>query len=332
MSKRLGNAADPFDVLATYGPDATRWYMISNANPWDNLKFDVDGIGEVRNKFFGTLYNTYGFFSLYANLDDFDYSEADIPSEKRPEIDRWILSELNTLIAEVDAAYAEYEPTRAARAISTFVQENLSNWFVRLSRRRYWKGSYGEDKISAYQTLYKCLVTVAQLGAPIAPFFMERLYKDITEGVVIDAPESVHLSEFPKADTSLVNKTLERKMQRAQTISSLVLSLRQREKIKVRQPLQKIMVPVLDEATKSEIEAVAELIMSEVNVKEVELIDEGSGILVKQIKPDFKKLGPRFGKDMKAVAAVIQQFDQEEIATLENEQEISVKVNEKILH
>ncbi|HIB47629.1 MAG TPA: isoleucine--tRNA ligase [Flavobacteriaceae bacterium] len=329
MSKRLGNAADPFDVLATYGPDATRWYMISNANPWDNLKFDVDGIGEVRNKFFGTLYNTYGFFSLYANLDDFDYSEADIPSEKRPEIDRWILSELNTLIAEVDAAYAEYEPTRAARAISTFVQENLSNWFVRLSRRRYWKGSYGEDKISAYQTLYKCLVTVAQLGAPIAPFFMERLYKDITEGVVIDAPESVHLSEFPKADTSLVNKTLERKMQRAQTISSLVLSLRQREKIKVRQPLQKIMVPVLDEATKSEIEAVAELIMSEVNVKEVELIDEGSGILVKQIKPDFKKLGPRFGKDMKAVAAVIQQFDQEEIATLENEQEISVKVNEK---
>ena len=329
MSKRLGNAADPFDVLATYGPDATRWYMISNANPWDNLKFDVDGIGEVRNKFFGTLYNTYGFFSLYANLDDFDYSEADIPSEKRPEIDRWILSELNTLIAEVDAAYAEYEPTRAARAISTFVQENLSNWFVRLSRRRYWKGSYGEDKISAYQTLYKCLVTVAQLGAPIAPFFMERLYKDITEGVVIDTPESVHLSEFPKADTSLVNKTLERKMQRAQTISSLVLSLRQREKIKVRQPLQKIMVPVLDEATKSEIEAVAELIMSEVNVKEVELIDEGSGILVKQIKPDFKKLGPRFGKDMKAVAAVIQQFDQEEIATLENEQEISVKVNEK---
>ncbi|MAM28244.1 MAG: isoleucine--tRNA ligase [Flavobacteriaceae bacterium] len=329
MSKRLGNAADPFDVLATYGPDATRWYMISNANPWDNLKFDVDGIGEVRNKFFGTLYNTYGFFSLYANLDDFDYSEADIPSEKRPEIDRWILSELNTLIAEVDAAYSEYEPTRAARAISTFVQENLSNWFVRLSRRRYWKGSYGEDKISAYQTLYKCLVTVAKLGAPIAPFFMERLYKDITEGVVIDAPESVHLSEFPKADTSLVNKTLERKMQRAQTISSLVLSLRQREKIKVRQPLQKIMVPVLDEATKSEIEAVAELIMSEVNVKEVELIDEGSGILVKQIKPDFKKLGPRFGKDMKAVAAVIQQFDQEEIATLENEQEISVKVNEK---
>ncbi|MDX1462549.1 MAG: DUF5915 domain-containing protein, partial [Marinirhabdus sp.] len=329
MSKRLGNAADPFEVLATYGPDATRWYMISNANPWDNLKFDIDGIGEVRNKFFGTLYNTYGFFSLYANLDDFDYSEADIPSEQRPEIDRWILSELNTLIREVDEAYAEYEPTRAARAISTFVQENLSNWFVRLSRRRYWKGEYAQDKISAYQTLYSCLETVAKLGAPIAPFFMDRLYKDLTNGVVKKAPKSVHLSDFPVANTELVDKTLERKMQRAQTISSLVLSLRQREKIKVRQPLQKIMVPVLDETTRKEIEAVADLIKSEVNVKEIELIDEASGILVKQIKPDFKKLGPRFGKDMKQVAAVIQQFGQEEIATLEKEQELSIVVNEK---
>tara|TARA_R100000935_G_scaffold36196_1_gene57106 strand:+ start:228446 stop:231850 length:3405 start_codon:yes stop_codon:yes gene_type:complete len=329
MSKRLGNAADPFEVLATYGPDATRWYMISNANPWDNLKFDIDGIGEIRNKFFGTLYNTYGFFSLYANLDDFNYEEADIPFEKRPEIDRWILSELNTLIQEVDEAYSEYEPTKAARFISKFVQENLSNWFVRLSRRRYWKGEYAADKISAYQTLYTCLVTVAQLGAPIAPFFMDRLYKDLTSGVVKEAPQSVHLSDFPKADTSLIDKVLERKMQRAQTISSLVLSLRQREKIKVRQPLQKIMVPVLEEATKQEIEAVAELIKSEVNVKEVELIDEASGILVKQIKPDFKKLGPRFGKDMKAVAAVIQQFGQEEIATLEKEGEITVSVTEK---
>jgi len=329
MSKRLGNAADPFDVLKTYGPDATRWYMISNANPWDNLKFDIDGIAEVRNKFFGTLYNTYGFFSLYANLDDFKYEEATIPSEKRPEIDRWILSELNTLIQEVDAAFSEYEPTKAARFISKFVQENLSNWFVRLSRRRFWKGDYAEDKISAYQTLYTCLVTVAQLGAPIAPFFMDRLYKDLTSGVVKEAPKSVHLSDFPKADTSLIDKTLERKMQRAQTISSLVLSLRQREKIKVRQPLQKIMVPVLDEATKKEIEAVAALIKSEVNVKEVELIDEGSGILVKQIKPDFKKLGPRFGKDMKMVAAVIQQFGQEEIATLEKEGEITVPISEK---
>lgn len=330
MSKRLGNAADPFEVLNTYGPDATRWYMISNANPWDNLKFDMDGISEVRNKFFGTLYNTYGFFSMYANLDNFDYSEASIPSEKRPEIDRWVLSELNTLIQDVDEAFSDYEPTKAARFISKFVQENLSNWFVRLSRRRYWKGEYAEDKISAYQTLYTCLVTVAQLGAPIAPFFMDRLYKDLTSGVTLaGVKESVHLSDFPKADTSLIDKTLERKMQRAQTISSLVLSLRQREKIKVRQPLQKIMVPVLDAATRNEIEAVADLIKSEVNVKEVELIDEASGILVKQIKPDFKKLGPRFGKDMKAVAAVIQQFGQEEIAALEKEGEISVKITEK---
>lgn len=330
MSKRLGNAADPFEVLNTYGPDATRWYMISNANPWDNLKFDMDGISEVRNKFFGTLYNTYGFFSMYANLDNFDYSEATIPSEKRPEIDRWVLSELNTLIREVDEAFSDYEPTKAARYISKFVQENLSNWFVRLSRRRYWKGEYAEDKISAYQTLYTCLVTVAQLGAPIAPFFMDRLYKDLTSGVTLaGVKESVHLSDFPKADTSLIDKTLERKMQRAQTISSLVLSLRQREKIKVRQPLQKIMIPVLNEATKKEIEAVTDLIKSEVNVKEVELIDEASGILVKQIKPDFKKLGPRFGKDMKAVAAVIQQFGQEEIATLEKEGEISIEITEK---
>jgi isoleucyl-tRNA synthetase len=338
MSKRLGNAADPFDVLKTYGPDATRWYMISNANPWDNLKFDIDGIGEVRNKFFGTLYNTYGFFSMYANLDGFNYSEAEVPIEKRPEIDRWVLSELNTLIQEVDDAYAAYEPTKAARAVSQFVQENLSNWFVRLSRRRYWKparqgengtGADLDDKISAYQTLYTCLVTVAQLGAPIAPFFMDRLYKDLTEGIEKNAPQSVHLSDFPKTDTSLIDKILERKMQRAQTISSLVLSLRQREKIKVRQPLQKIMVPVLDEATKQEIEAVASLIKSEVNVKEVELIDEASGILVKQIKPDFKKLGPRFGKEMKTVAAVIQQFGQDEIATLEKEGEITVPVNEK---
>ena len=250
-------------------------------------------------------------------------------SERRPEIDRWILSELNTLIQEVDEAYGDYEPTKATRAISKFVQENLSNWFVRLSRRRYWKGEYAEDKISAYQTLYTCLVTVAQLGAPVAPFFMERLYKDLTAAVVKETPKSVHLSDFPVADITLVDKTLERKMQRAQTISSLVLSLRQREKIKVRQPLQKIMVPVLDTATKSEIEAVADLIRSEVNVKEIELIDEGSGILVKQIKPDFKKLGPRFGKDMKSVAAVIQQFGQDEIATLEKEQQISVMVNEK---
>jgi isoleucyl-tRNA synthetase len=303
--------------------------MISNANPWDNLKFDLDGIAEVRNKFFGTLYNTYSFFGLYANLDNFDYLEDDIPLEKRPEIDRWILSALNTLIKKVDDAYADYEPTRAARAISEFVQENLSNWFVRLSRRRYWKGSYGEDKISAYQTLYTCLVTIAKLGAPVAPFFMDRLYKDLTSGVSKKAEESVHLSDFPISDASIIDTALEHKMQQAQTISSLVLSLRQREKIKVRQPLQKIMIPVLDEATRDEIEAVSDLIKSEVNVKEIDLIDEGSGILVKQIKPDFKKLGPHFGKDMKAVAQAIMNFGQEEISVLEKEGEISVFISEK---
>ncbi|MEZ4859471.1 MAG: isoleucine--tRNA ligase [Flavobacteriaceae bacterium] len=329
MSKRLGNAVDPFEVLDMYGPDATRWYMISNANPWDNLKFDIEGIGEVRNKFFGTLYNTYSFFSLYANLDHFDYTEAEIPLEKRPEIDRWILSELHTLIQKVDDAYADYEPTKATRAISEFVQENLSNWFVRLSRRRYWKGSYGEDKISAYQTLYTCLVTVAQLGAPVAPFFMDRLYKDLTSGTVKGGEASVHLSNFPKAATVSIDKPLEHKMQKAQTISSLVLSLRQREKIKVRQPLQKIMIPVLDASEREEIISVSDLIKHEVNVKEIELIDEGSGILVKQIKPDFKKLGPRFGQDMKAIAQAISTFGQKEIAILEKEGEITIANNGK---
>ena len=329
MSKRLGNAADPFEILKTYGPDATRWYMISNANPWDNLKFNADNIPEVRNKFFGTLYNTYGFFCLYANLDNFDYSEADIPLEKRPEIDRWILSELHSLIAKVDAAYADYEPTKAARAISEFTQEYLSNWFVRLSRRRFWKGSYGADKISAYQTLHTCLLTISKLGAPIAPFFMDRLYKDLTENTTKTGKESVHLSDFPESDSTFIDSDLERKMERAQTISSLVLSLRQREKIKVRQPLKKIMIPVLDEITRLEIVAVSDLIKSEVNVKEIELIDEGSGILVKQIKPNFKKLGPHFGKDMKVVAQAIGRFDAGEISLLEKEGKITISVSEK---
>ena len=330
MSKRLGNATDPFETLDKYGPDATRWYMISNANPWDNLKFDIDGIGEVRNKFFGTLYNTYNFFALYANLDGFTYSEPAIAIEKRPEIDRWIVSELNTLILTVDQAFTEYEPTKAARAIQNFVGENLSNWFVRLSRRRYWKGSYGEDKISAYQTLYTCLETVAKLGAPIAPFFMDRLYKDLVAVVSKNEVKiSVHLTDFPVADTSLIDSALEARMQKAQTISSLVLSLRQREKIKVRQPLQKIMVPVLDARARKEIKAVSDLIKSEVNVKEIELIDEDSGILVKQIKPDFKKLGPRFGKDMKAVAAVIMQLGQDQINLLEKEGQMAIKISEK---
>lgn len=329
MSKRLGNAADPFEILDKFGPDATRWYMISNSNPWDNLKFDSAGISEVRNKFFGTLYNTYSFFSLYANLDNFNYSETDIALEKRPEIDRWVLSELNTLIEKVDKFYEEYEPTKATRAISEFVQENLSNWFVRLSRRRFWKGSYGEDKISAYQTLHTCLLTITQLSAPVAPFFMDRMYRDLLNGTVKTGEESVHLSNFPTSDSSYIDKSLEHKMQKAQTISSLVLSLRQKEKIKVRQPLQKIMIPVLNDAQREEILAVSDLIKSEVNVKEIELIDEGSGILVKQIKPDFKKLGPRFGKEMKAVAQVITNFGQEEISILEKEGEINVLVNEK---
>ncbi len=329
MSKRLGNAADPFETIATYGPDATRWYMISNANPWDNLKFDLEGIAEVRRKFFGTLYNTYSFFSLYANLDNFDYSEADIPLEERPEIDRWILSELHTLIEKVDAYYNDYEPTKATRAISDFVQENLSNWFVRLSRRRYWKGDYGTDKISAYQTLYTCLVNVAQLSAPVAPFFMDRLYKDLTSSVVKEGQHSVHLSDFPAFDASFIDKALESKMQKAQTISSLVLSLRQKEKIKVRQPLQKIMIPVLNNTQREEILAVAELIKSEVNVKEIDLIDEASGILVKQIKPNFKVLGPRFGKDMKAVANQVNQFGQNQIKELEQEGKISIEINGK---
>lgn len=329
MSKRLGNATDPFETIDKFGPDATRWYMISNANPWDNLKFNVAGISEVRNKFFGTLYNTYSFFSLYANLDNFNYSEPDIALEKRPEIDRWILSELHTLINKVDQYYGEYEPTKATRAISDFVQENLSNWFVRLSRRRFWKGSYGEDKISAYQTLHTCLITISKLSAPVAPFFMDRLYKDLIGGTIKKGKLSVHLSNFPQAISTYIDKALEHKMQKAQTISSLVLSLRQKEKIKVRQPLQKIMIPVLNNDQREEILAVSDLIKSEVNVKDIELIDEGSGILVKQIKPDFKKLGPRFGKDMKSIAQIINNFGKEEIAILEKEGEISVLVNEK---
>jgi len=329
MSKRLGNAVDPFTTLNTFGPDATRWYMISNANPWDNLKFDLDGITEIQRKFFGTLYNTYSFFSLYANLDNFTYAEADIEWKDRPEIDRWILSELHTLIAQVEKFYSEYEPTKATRAISDFVQENLSNWFVRLSRRRYWKGEYAHDKISAYQTLYQCLVTVAKLGAPVAPFFMDRLYKDLNGLTNKEVAESVHLSDFPESNTAFIDTSLEHKMQKAQTISSLTLSLRAKEKIKVRQPLQRIMIPVLDEAQREEIMAVQDLIKSEVNVKEIELIDDASGILVKNIKPNFKVLGPRFGRDMKVVANAINAMTAQDISTIENEGEITVDINGK---
>ena len=329
MSKRLGNAVDPFTTIAEYGADATRWYMISNANPWDNLKFDLEGVAEVRRKFFGTLYNTYSFFALYANTDSFTYAEADIPLAERPEIDRWILSELNTLIKEVDALYADYEPTRATRAISDFVQENLSNWYVRLSRRRFWKGEYETDKIAAYQTLYTCLITIAKLMAPVAPFYADRLYKDLVSVTGKENKESVHLTDFPVANESYIDKSLESKMQKAQTISSLVLSLRKKESIKVRQPLQKIMIPIANATERAEIEAVANLIKHEVNVKEIELLEDASGILVKQIKPNFKTLGPKFGKDMKAIATAVQEFGQQEIAQFEKAQTYSLQLPDK---
>ena len=326
MSKRLGNAADPFDTLKEYGPDATRWYMISNANPWDNLKFDLEGIAEVRRKFFGTLYNTYSFFSLYANIDGFKYEEAEIRLNERPEIDQWIISELNTLIKDVDGFYADYEPTKAARAISDFVQENLSNWYVRLCRRRFWKGEYAQDKIAAYQTLYTCLLTISKLGAPIAPFFMDKLYRDLTLATQSEKFDSVHLAEFPKYVDNFVDKSLESKMQKAQTISSLVLSLRKKEMIKVRQPLQKVMIPVLDEDQKAEIEAISDLIKAEVNVKEIVLLDDASGVLVKQIKPNFKALGPRFGKDMGLISKEIQGFSSEQISQLDKEGSLNIVI------
>jgi len=332
MSKRLGNAIDPFETMDKYGADATRWYMISNANPWDNLKFDIEGIDEVRRKFFGTLYNTYSFFSLYANLDSFTYAEDEIAIEKRPEIDRWILSELNTLIKNVEKFYEEYEPTKAARSIQEFVGENLSNWFVRLSRRRFWKGDYQQDKISAYQTLYTCLLNVAKLASPIAPFFMDNLYKDLISVSGKENFESIHLGEFPSYDETLVDTKLEHKMQQAQKISSMVLSLRKKEMIKVRQPLQKIMIPVLDQADREEILAVENLIKSEVNVKEIELIDDASGMLIKTIKPNFKVLGPKFGKDMRFVGQAIQNLTQEDIAIIEKQGEISLNINEKVVN
>jgi isoleucyl-tRNA synthetase len=329
MSKRLGNAVDPFETLSTYGADATRWYMISNANPWDNLKFDLEGIEEVKRKFFGTLYNTYSFFALYTNLDKFKYTEAEIPLSERPEIDRWILSELHTLIKKVDTFYADYEPTKAARAISDFTQDYLSNWFVRLSRRRFWKGDYQSDKISAYQTLYTCMLTIAKLGAPIAPFFMEKLYLDLNSVTNKESFESIHLANFPVYDESCVDKSLERKMENAQTISSLVLSLRAKEKIKVRQPLQKIMIPVQSAQQKEEILAVSDLIKHEVNIKEIELLEDASDILVKQIKPNFKALGPRFGKDMKAIANAVMNFTSEDINKIDQLGTLDIDVNGK---
>ena len=329
MSKRIGNAIDPFETLETYGADATRWYMISNANPWDNLKFDLYGIGEVQRKFFGTLYNTYSFFSLYANIDGFTYAEDNIPLDKRPEIDRWILSELHTLIENVEAQYDNYEPTKAARLISSFVIEDLSNWYVRLSRRRFWKGAYEVDKIAAYQTLYACLVSVAKLMAPIAPFYADRLYQDLDKTSGKEKYASVHLAYFPNADKSFVDPPLEEKMQLAQRIVSLVLSIRKKEKIKVRQPLKRVLIPALDNNEKRAIEEVSHLIAAEVNVKAIEILDDTSSILVKEIKPNFKTLGPRFGKEIKAVSEAIIELKEEQIQTMEREGSISIEINGK---
>ncbi len=326
MSKRLGNAVDPFSTIEKYGSDPLRWYMITNASPWDNLKFDLDGIEEVRRKFFGTLYNTYSFFALYANVDGFNYKEKDIPVEKRPEIDRWILSLLNTLVKEVDEHYNSYEPTRAGRAISDFVNDNLSNWYVRLNRKRFWGGEMNEDKLSAYQTLYTCLETVALLMAPIAPFFSDRLFTDLTTATG-RADKSVHLCNFPTLHEEIIDKELEERMHIAQDITSMVLALRRKVNIKVRQPLTTLMIPILDEYQKEHIEAVQELILNEVNVKNLKFVDNAAGILVKRIKPDFKKLGPKYGKIMKQLATAIAAMSQDDILRFETEGDFLFDIN-----
>jgi isoleucyl-tRNA synthetase len=326
MSKRLGNAVDPFETISNFGPDATRWYMISNANPWDNLKFDIEGIEESKRKFFGTLYNVYSFFALYANIDNFNYSEQEINLDDRSELDRWIISELNSLISEVDDHYENYEPTKAARAISDFVQLYLSNWYVRLSRRRFWKGSYEQDKISAYQTLYRCLVEISIISSPIAPFFMDRLYKDLISCTKKSSFESVHHENFPVSNDLEINTSLQNKIRKAQTICSLVLSLRKKEKIKVRQPLSKVMIPFSTELEKKEINDISELIKSEVNVKEIELIGNSSGILIKKAKPNFKTLGPKLGKKLSKVITRINQLNDLDIEKIESGSSIIVDI------
>lgn len=328
MSKRLGNAVDPFEMMNKYGADATRWYMISNSQPWDNLKFDPEGIDEVRRKLFGTLYNTYSFFALYANIDNFAYQEKDIPIAQRPEIDRWILSELNTLIIKVDKAFEDYEPTRAARLISNFVDEYLSNWYVRLCRRRFWKGEYTEDKISAYQTLYRCLEVIAKLSSPIAPFFAENMFVNLNNVTNKDKHNSVHLSDFPIAEESLIDKDLEKRMQMAQKICSLVLSLRKRHNLKVRQPLASIMIPC-DAETQAEIEKVKNLILSEVNVKEIKYLSLQNDVLSKNIKANFKTLGPKYGSLMKNIAKAISEFSQQDIAKIESEGKYTLNIEGK---
>ena len=327
MSKRLGNGVDPFSTIEKYGSDPLRWYMITNSSPWDNLKFDVDGIEEVRRKFFGTLYNTYSFFSLYANVDGFEYKEADVPMAERPEIDRWILSVLNTLVKEVDTCYNEYEPTKAGRLISDFVNDNLSNWYVRLNRKRFWGGEFTQDKLSAYQTLYTCLETVAKLMSPIAPFYADKLYMDLVTATGRDNVVSVHLAKFPEYNAEMIDRELEARMQMAQDVTSMVLALRRKVNIKVRQPLQCIMIPVVDEEQRAHIEAVKALIMSEVNVKDIKFVDGAAGVLVKKVKCDFKKMGPKFGKQMKAVAAAVAEMSQDAIAELEKNGSYTLQLN-----
>jgi isoleucyl-tRNA synthetase len=327
MSKRLGNAVDPFATIQKYGPDATRWYMITNAQPWDNLKFDLGGIAEVQRKFFGTLYNTYAFFALYGNIDGFTYKEPEIPVSERTELDRWIISELNSMIKVVDESYNDYEPTKAGRGIAEFLDEHLSNWYVRLSRRRFWKGDYSKDKISAFQTLYTCLETIARLSAPIAPFFMERLFVNLNNVTGKSPYESVHHTEFPLPDLSLIDKALEERMEMAQKVSSMVLSLRKKSNIRVRQPLNKVMIPTTGSRMTEQLDAVKNLILSEVNVKELEYITDTSAILVKRIKPDFKRLGPKYGKLMKQIAESVNSFSQEDIGSLEREGLYRLDVN-----
>lgn len=330
MSKRLGNAVDPFDTIEKQGSDPLRWYMITNSQPWDNLKFDIAGVEEVKRKFFGTLYNTYSFFALYANIDKFTYAEAEVPFNERPEIDRWILSLLNSLIKEVTEAYEKYEPTRAGRAIQDFVIENLSNWYVRLSRKRYWGGEQTTDKLSAYQTLYTCLETVAILSSPIAPFYMDRLFTDLNK-VTGRYTTDVHLVDFPVADESMIDKQLEERMNMAQQISSMVLGLRRKVQIRVRQPLCKLLIPILNDEMTTQLDAVKNIILSEVNVKEIEYITDTAGILVKKIKPNFKTLGPKYGKYMKQISALVAEMNQNDIYNFEKQGTYSLEVGTETL-
>ena len=327
MSKRLGNAVDPFETIEKYGSDPLRWYMITNAAPWENLRFDIEGVEEARRKFFGTLYNTYSFFVLYANVDDFRNQYPQVPIEKRSEIDRWIISLLNTLIKEVDNGYENYEPTKAGRAINDFVNDYLSNWYIRLNRKRFWGGEMTDDKLSAYQTLYQCLITITKLMSPIAPFYADRLFLDLMSAVESGNHESVHLVDFPVSNEKLIDKALEEQMYLAQTASSIILSLRRKVNIKVRQPLSKIMIPVADELQKKNIESVEQLILNEVNVKKLVFVDSANEILVKKVKPDFKKLGPRYGKIMKHLAIKIQELTSEDIQILEKNGSCKLTVN-----